>query len=255
MTNKLFKLLIFLNLFMLIYLPIMAVAKTWEYPSILPTKYTLEFVEQCFSNKYFIGTLINTITIGVLSTTIAVVVGYLTAEALYSYDIKGKSLIKFIALSPIVIPTFSLVSGMHISMIRSNLAGTILGVSIVHSIFAIPYCLWIFLDTFKIIGKAYEIQSKSLGANFFQTFIYVKLPMLKSSFYSCAILSFSISLSQYIVTFFVGNGKTETFTTILVPYIQNHRYQIASVYSIVIILLGCSFAGIIRFITKWRCFK
>ncbi len=93
-------------------------------------------------------------------------------------------------------------------------------------------------DHFKIAGTKYESAAISLGANKHQTLLYITLPTIKPGIYTACFLSFTISIGQYITTLIIGGGKVVTLSTILIPYISYGNYQLASIYSLVIIMLS-----------------
>ncbi len=71
----------------------------------------------------------------------------------------------------------------------------------------IPYAVFMLTDVFEIIGDKMEKQAKVLGANRYQCFFYVTLPLISSGIMSTVFMTFIISFSQYFLTFLIGEDR------------------------------------------------
>lgn len=239
--SNLAKLVVYLfiicTLFPVLFILCYSICKNWMYPSILPAEFTLEYYYFVLKEELFTS-IFTSILLGTLTGFISIVISLPVARLLAYYNFKFKSLISLLVLLPLIVPSFTIVSLTHFNLIKYNLDGTIIGVALIHSVFAIPYVTKILYDHFIIIGKNQEINSKVLGASNIQTLVYVIIPQLKSAIFIAFMLAFTISLSQYITTLIIGGGKVVTLSTLLVPYVQSGNYQLASIYSIVIIVIS-----------------
>ncbi len=215
-----------------------ACADTWIYPNILPQNYSFENIKYVIYDKELIKAIITSIILGLMCGGLCVLVSIPTARALALYNFKGKNLVSLLVLLPLIVPSLTLVSISHINMLQMNLAGTFLGVSIIHSIFALPYSVRIMHDFWDKIGTKYEHQALNLGANSFNVFFTITLPLALPAIFLAFFLSFTISVSQYISTLIIGGGKIVTISTLLVPYIQYGEYEIASIYSLLLIFIS-----------------
>lgn len=213
----------------------------WIYPDILPREYTLEYISYVLIDNQIIRAIVTSIIVGIISSTITVVISIPTARALALYNFRGKIIINLLVLLPLIVPSFTVVSINHVNMIKMGLSGTIIGVSIIHSVFALPYAIRLIYDQTLTIGTKFEEQSKNLGATEIQTFSRIYLPLILPSIILAFFLSFTISISQYITTLIIGGGNVLTLSTLLVPYVQYGKYQIASIYSFILVIM--SFLG------------
>ncbi len=247
MSRKIFKVIskIIAILFLIsCIVPVLVVAiysftKNWVYPSILPNEYTLHNFKYVYTLEGAKAIVTSTI-LAFFSSIISVLISIPTSKALAYYNFKLKGIITVFVLLPLIAPPFALVSAIQIGMARLGIDKTLIAVSLSHVIFIIPYTTRILYDYFKMVGKKYEITSYNLGATNFQTFKYITLPLIKQGILVSFFLGFTISISQYITTILVGGGKIITVTTLLVPYVQYGNYEIASVYSLLIIAISLS---------------
>jgi putative spermidine/putrescine transport system permease protein len=82
----------------------------------------------------------------------------------------------------------------------------------------IPFATLILLSVLKGIGSAYDMQARVLGANAWQTFWYVTLPLLRSGILSAGILIFGFILASFEVPFLLGSTYPRTLP------VQIYRY-------------------------------
>ena len=89
------------------------------------------------------------------------------------------------------------------------------------------------MDGTMAVGNKLEEQSKVLGANTFQAFTKVTLPILSPVILSALSMSYIVSFSQYFLTLLIGGGKVKTFAIVMFPYLSGGDRNMASVYSLV----------------------
>lgn len=228
----------------IILVGIYAFSNNWNYPNILPQSYTIKHLQYVIETEA-IKASITSVIIAFISGVISLLVGFPTAKALAHHNFKFKNLITLFVLLPLVAPPFAIVTLTHTNLIKYGLDGTLIGVSLIHSFFSIPYVVRILYDYFVIAGVEYEKSAYNLGASNTQILKYVTLPIVKHGILMSFFISFTISVSQYITTLIIGGGRIITLSTLLVPYVQYGEYEIASVYSIIIVIVSMVFYLII----------
>ncbi len=227
---------IFLCCLPIFILTITSFIDTWIYPNIIPESFTLAHFQYVFSEG--LSSIILTSSIlGILCGVLTILVSLPVARALALYDFPFKIVVSLFVLLPLIVPSFTSVSISHIVMIRTSIASTLVGVCIIHSVFALPYAIKILYDATLSMGIKYEEQAKNLGASWFRVMRTVYLPLMSPYILMSFFLSFTISISQYVTTLIIGGGKVATLSTVLVPYIQYGKYQLASIYSLIIVVM------------------
>ncbi|MFV0498894.1 MAG: ABC transporter permease [Bacilli bacterium] len=209
----------------------------WIFPDILPKSLTLENFIRCYYDNG-IGIFMTSLIVALLSSIISLVVGTFCAKGLAHYNFKYKNLIMLAVLLPLIIPSFTIVSIAHINMIKLHIDSTIIGVSLIHSFFAIPYVIRIMMDYFEIVGMKREQTARCLGASNFQTMKFITIPLVKNGILISLFFAITVSISQYVTTLIIGGGKVLTLTTMLVPFIRYGNYKMASVYSVFTIMIS-----------------
>ncbi|MDD2922917.1 MAG: ABC transporter permease [Anaerolineales bacterium] len=165
----------------------------------------------------------NTMTIAITATIIATVIGTMSAIALQRYDFKIKPFSQLSLYIPIVIP--EIVMGIGALTLFSqffgwandffNLSGSarlslgMLTVTVSHIAFMVPFVTLVVQARLQGFDKSYEEAAMDLGANEWITFRRVTFPMILPGVLSGALLAFTLSLDDFVITFFTnGPGST-----------------------------------------------
>lgn len=232
--NKfLLSILMFFLIFPLIILIIWSVSKIYPWPNLIPKEFGLRGFKYIFNlNNNSLKVLLFSVLLSIVVTIVTLIISIPASKALGLYDFKGKRFIKLLILAPIIVPPIAVTMGIHITFIKLKLANTFSGVVLVHLIPCIPYGVRILTNVFEIIGDDLEMQAKVLGANKYQTFFSITLPLISPGIISASAMIFIISFSQYLMTLLIGGGKIITFSILMFPYIQSGDRMMASVHSI-----------------------
>ena len=230
---------IFIACVPLLVLAVLTVSTFWPYPALFPQTISLEYFNHVFiHNQQTQRAMLTSITLAFVSALIALLIGVPAAKAIAHYQFRGKKIIKILALLPMIMPTIAITMGIQISMIRLQLAGTFLGVALVHALFALPFAIRIMSNVFQIAGNQLEHQATVLGAHPMLIWRKITLPQIMPGIIAVASISFTISISQYITTLIIGGGQIMTITLLLIPHIQGGQRHIAAVYSVLLIVVA-----------------
>lgn len=227
----------------LIVLPLMVLlvwcfANRWAYPSLLPENFSLRGLEQVLFGYHDMGRIVgSSILISVVAAVLCVTASALAARAVVFYDFKGKRILEFLTMIPVIIPATVFGMGIHMMFIKGGLNHTITGVILTHIVVSLPYGVKIMTDITKLYGRNLEEQAMVLGANSWQSFWLVGFPKLTPGIASALSMTFIISFSQYFLTLLIGGGRVKTFSVVMVPFIQSGDKTIAANYSGLFILI------------------
>jgi len=165
----------------------------------------------------------NTLTIAFTATILATLIGTMAAMALQRFNFRLKSFSQVSLYIPIVIP--EIVMGIGILVLFSQLFGVLNGalhlggdrrltmglgtVIVSHIAFMIPFVTLVVQARLQGFNKSYEEAAMDLGADELTTFRRVTLPMILPGVLSGALLAFTLSLDDFVITFFTnGPGST-----------------------------------------------
>ncbi|HEX2696576.1 MAG TPA: ABC transporter permease [Anaerolineales bacterium] len=174
-------------------------------------------------NREALNAAKNTLTIAFTATFVSTIVGTMAALALQRYNFKLKTFSQVSLYIPIVIP--EIVMGIGILTLFSQLftllnnalnlngdARLTMGLGTVilsHIAFMIPFVTLVVQARLQGFDKAYEEAAMDLGANEWTTFQRITFPMILPGVLSGALLAFTLSLDDFVITFFTnGPGST-----------------------------------------------
>jgi spermidine/putrescine transport system substrate-binding protein/spermidine/putrescine transport system permease protein len=157
-----------------------------------------------------IASLRNSLIVAFFTTTISVAIGTAAGYALARYRFRLKSAAEALVFLPVVIPEivvgFATAAFFGLTGIAFGLA-TIIGT---HIAFSISYVTFIVRARTAVVDRSYDEAAMDLGATPWQAFRTVTLPMIGPGVVSAALLVFTISLDDYVITSFVAGPGSAT---------------------------------------------
>jgi spermidine/putrescine transport system permease protein len=166
--------------------------------------------------------LINSLVVGLVSTFVATVLGTLVALALTRYDFKGNRAVSSLIFVPMATPEIvmgasllTLFVGTAFEPWKSLTGGTLfpLGIQtilVAHIMFNISYVIVTVRARMAGFDRRLEEAAMDLGANEWSTFWRVTFPLIFPGILAAALLAFSLSIDDFIITNFTS-GTSNTF--------------------------------------------
>lgn len=212
---------------------IWTVTGRWPWPALLPETYTTRTIKEMFGpSSGLYGILASSIVLGAIVSLLGTLIALMTSRATEIYRIKGRRLISYTSMLPLLVPGTVFAMGIQVYLIRMGLGDTLAGVVIVHLVAALPYCITIMMDMTAAVGDRLEEQAQVLGAGPARAFWHVTLPQLLPGVLSSISMAYIISYSQYFTTLLAGGGKIKTLALVMVPYIQSGDRALSSIYAV-----------------------
>lgn len=179
--------------------------------------FTLKYYEKALKNDGLIEAFANSLTIAFFSTVISVALGALVAVLLWRFRFPFKAPYEGAMALPIVIPEICLGVAMLVFFARigwpSNLfwpfnLGSII---IAHISFSFPFVAMVVRARLVNFNRELEEAAKDLGASEWETFRDVLVPFMKPGLVAGGLLAFTLSLDDFVITFFTSGPDTVTF--------------------------------------------
>lgn len=168
--------------------------------------FTLQWYEKMLTNDALIEAAVNSLIIATLSTFGATVIGTLTALAMERYQFKGKLVWDGLLYMPVIIP--EVVAGVSLLMFFALLGieRGLLTLVVSHIAFSMPFVYLTVRARLADFDRRVEEAAADLGANDWQTFWRITFPLLLPGIISGALLAFTLSIDDFIISLFV-NGQ------------------------------------------------
>ncbi len=178
--------------------------------------FTFKYYEKAWHNDSLIEAFINSLSIAVVNTAVSTVLGILVAIALWRFRFPGKSAYEGFMVLPIVIPEICMGVAMMAFFARIGWPTdwawplTLLNIVIAHIAFSFPFVAVIVRARMVGFNRELEDASKDLGASEWQTMRYIVLPYLRPGIIAGALCAFTLSLDDFIITFFTAGPNSIT---------------------------------------------
>lgn len=176
--------------------------------------------EARFSTENMLNSFVNSMIVGGAATLISTVIGTMVAISLVRGQYPGKRILNSILYLPVVIPEitqgisllifFKIVFD-YVQLITGARGAPGFGTIIIgHVVFNISYVAIVVRARLVDMNPRYEEAARDLGANEWKTFWYVTFPLLLPAIIAGALLAFTLSLDDYIVTAFTKGPGSAT---------------------------------------------
>jgi spermidine/putrescine transport system permease protein len=179
--------------------------------------FTFKYYGKVFKNEQLMAALGNSLTIAFLSTIISIVLGALAAVLLWRFRFPWKAGVEGAMALPIVVPEICMGVAMLVFFAAIDWPSdlpwplNLSAITIAHITFCFPFVAMVVRARLASFNREQEEAAKDLGATEWQTFRDVLLPHMKPGLIAGALLAFTLSLDDFVITFFTSGPNTITF--------------------------------------------
>ncbi len=170
---------------------------------------SLRWYREVFIRADLIPALFNSLIVGGATTLISMTLGVLAGLGLTRSRSRFASIVGVLTSLPILMPGLFLGVALLSLFAMLKIHLSLLTVIIGHTIYTIPYFILVIRSRLERFDLMLEEASRDLGANRFQTFRLVTLPIIRSSVIGASLLVFALSFDEFLITFFIiGSDST-----------------------------------------------
>ena len=181
--------------------------------------FTTKYYSKAFGNEELLIAFGNSLTIAVVSTIVSVILGTLVAIILWRFRFPFKPIYEGLVALPIVIPEICLGVALAIFFSAMGWMNTgdyhwpfnLTNIIIAHITFSFPFAAMVIRTRLQSFNREMEEAARDLGATEFQVFKDILIPHMKPGLIAAALLSFTLSLDDFVITFFTSGPNTVTF--------------------------------------------
>ena len=179
--------------------------------------FTLKYYEKALNNDGLIEAFANSLTIALISTIVSVVLGALVAVVLWRFRFPFKAPYEGAMALPIVIPEICMGVAMLVFFARIGWPSDMIwpfnlgSIVIAHISFSFPFVAMVVRARLVNFNRELEEAAKDLGASEWQTFRDILIPFMRPGLVAGGLLAFTLSLDDFVITFFTSGPDTVTF--------------------------------------------
>lgn len=172
--------------------------------------FTLKWYKELFAIGGLTNALINSLTIAVIVTIVSVVIGGALGMALGRYRFRGKGAVSLVVFAQIATPELVLGTSLLSLFLTLNIGRGYFTILLAHIMFCIPFVAVTVQARVAGLDASLKEAALDLGATPTVAFRKVTLPMIMPGILAGALLSFALSIDDFVTTSF-NAGQTVTF--------------------------------------------
>ena len=166
---------------------------------IIPKDASLRNYRALFTERPFLLWLMNSTFVAFVVTLTGVALASTAGYAFSRFSFIGKKIGLLSLLVTQMFPATMLLLPMYIMLVKLHLINSYLGIMIMYSATALPFCVWQMKGYYDTIPTSLEEAGRIDGCNRFQTFYKIILPLASPALVITALFSFMSAWTEYIV--------------------------------------------------------
>lgn len=215
-----------LIVFLFFYVPlVLMVLQSLQYkvPGMDTKQWTVKWYVELFRDSRLMEVALNTVVIGVSAAFISTILGTLSALAINKYKSKLQAIHRGLLYAPLILPEILMGISLLIFLSALNVELGRLTVIAAHVAFCTSYVAVVVMASLEDFDFTLLEASRDLGATSWQTTRRITLPLLMPAIVSGGLLAFTLSLDDFIVTFFVAGKDCTTLPLYIYSAIKHGR--------------------------------
>jgi spermidine/putrescine transport system permease protein len=145
----------------------------------------------------------NSLIIALSTAVFSTVLGVFAARASTRFDFPGKAGIMGFIMIPLVLPEIIVAVSLLVVLLQLGLSLSIWSVILGHTLICTPFCIAILSSSFSGLDRSLEEAAIDLGESRLSAFRLVILPLVTPGIIASMLISFTISLDEFIIAFFL----------------------------------------------------
>lgn len=200
--------------FMIATVVVNSVATRW-FGTPLPEGFTLSWYGRAWDDFQLAHVLVVTLEVVAATVLLSIVLGVPAAYALARAQFRGKRLAMLLILLPMMVPPVTYGIPMATAMYQIGVGGTLTGVILSNLVPALPFVILVMTPFIEQIDPGLESAARIFGANTFQYFRHVLLPLLVPGMLAAGLLVLVRTIGMFELTFFTAGPDSQTLVVAL----------------------------------------
>ena len=186
----------------------------------LPVKFTLENFSHVINDLKFAANIANSVIIALSTTCIAIIISSMAAYGIVRFFPKLGSIMSKALVTTYMFPPILLAIPYSLVMAKLGLMNTRVGLVIVYLSFSVPYAVWMLVGFFKTVPLGIEESARVDGANKFQIFSRIVLPLVMPGIVATAIYTFINAWNEFLYSLILINSTDKMTVSVALKSLQ-----------------------------------
>ena len=172
--------------------------------------FTIQNYFDIWSRPDITGPMLTSLIVAIVATIVATILGTLIGLALTRYEFRGQGPLNLLIYVPMATPEVIMGASLLAMWVTLGVERGLATIVIAHVMFCISFVVVTIRARIAGFNRTLEEAAMDLGADEWTTFRKVTLPLIFPGILAAAMLSFALSIDDYVITSFVS-GQTTTF--------------------------------------------
>jgi spermidine/putrescine transport system permease protein len=169
--------------------------------------FTFGWYDKLFHNQDMLLAAGNSLLIGLTASAVSTILGTMAGLAMYRYR---NRLLSVLVLAPIAIPEILMGVSLLIFFVLLNLTLGLVSVALAHIAFCIGFVAIVVRSRLAGMDESLTEAARDCGASPLNAFRYVTLPLIMPGVIAGALMAFTLSIDDFVITFFTAGAGTVT---------------------------------------------
>lgn len=214
--------------------------------------FSLVWYRKLFQAREIWRALVNTLMVACIATVASTILGTTAALALNKYKGRIQNSHYFLVYTPLVVPEILLGISLLLFFVAIGVQLNITTVIIAHITFCLSYVTMAVLSCLQNFDSSILEASYDLGASTWTTTWRVMIPVISPGIISGALLAFTLSVDDFVISFFVAGPGSTTLPIHIYSMIRRGSLPLINALSSILLALTFIVILVVQIVTKRR---
>lgn len=212
--------------------------------------WSLHWYHTLWANQALLDAAANSLWVAAVSTVIALLLGVGLAVGLEGLPGRRQRQIEQAMLLPLVIPEVMMGVSLLLLFVLVQIPLSLMTVILGHALFNVPVVMIIVRARLRKLDPRLLEVAADLGASHWQALRHVTLPLLRPSTFGAGLMAFTISLDDFIVTFFTAGPGSTTLPLKVYSMIKSGMSPEINALSALFVMISMGLIGLSLFLQR-----
>jgi spermidine/putrescine transport system permease protein len=169
--------------------------------------FTFDWYVKLFGNEKMLRAAWNSLVIGLVASAVATVLGTMAGYAMYRFRAR---LLPVMVLAPIAIPEILMGVSLLIFFVLLNITLGMVSIVLSHIAFCVGFVAIVVRSRLAGMDESLTEAARDLGATPWRAFRLVTLPLIMPGVVAGALMAFTLSIDDFVITFFTAGVGSST---------------------------------------------
>ncbi len=199
--------------------------------------FTLKWYAKLWNEYKMWQSLSNSLIVAISATVVSTILGTTAAYALHRYKTRLQTVHYGLIYAPLLIPDILMGISLLLFFVAINLHLGLFSVFIAHTTFCVSYVTMVMIGKLQNFDFTLVEAAQDLGANQWTVTRKILLPLLTPGLTASALLAFTLSIDDFVITYFVAGQGVSTLPIYIYSMIKFGATPVINALSVVILFL------------------